>query len=223
VGSGRGFAVSAAILAAASVAGIWLPGWAYLPLNLALAIGLLWVARRSGAGPDDLGTRASTLRRGLAFGAVLGLAAAALIAAAAAIPATRGWFEDERAGGIGVAGLLYQVVLRIPVGTALFEEVAFRGVLLGLGRRAWGRRAGAWASAVLFGLWHLAPAGAVADANTTAAGVPLPVVLALAVVSTTAAGLVLTSVRDRAGSLAAPAALHAAVNAAAFTAAWLAF
>ena len=103
-----------------------------------------------------------------------GLSAVILIAAL--VPGTRGLFDDGRAAGIGIVGLFYQVVIRIPLGTALFEEFAFRGVLLGLGRRGWSTAAGTAGSAVLFGLWHIAPALSLAEANATASSMALPVI-----------------------------------------------
>jgi membrane protease YdiL (CAAX protease family) len=217
----RGFATAAAVLAAASAGGIWLPGWTYLPINLALLGVLVGIARRSGATPADLGTERSRLSRGFRLGAAVGIAAAAAIVTAAAVPAAGEWFKDERAGGIGPSGLIYQVVLRIPIGTALFEEAAFRGVLLGLGRMAWGRRPGAWAASLAFGLWHIVPARVAADANAAAAQVPAALILVLAVIGTALAGMVFTVVRDRAASLAAPVLVHAATNVTAFFAAWL--
>ncbi len=216
-----GFLAVALLLTSVNLAGIWLPGWTYLPRNLAVLVLQLIVARRAGATDADLGLQWDRVRAGLRFGVPAAILMAAGIAALALIPATRGLFEDERAAGIGIAGLLYQVVLRIPIGTALFEEFAFRGVLLGLGRRGWGSRAGATMSALLFGLWHIVPAVTLAETNASTRGMTLSVVVVLAVASTTAAGLILGWVRDRTGSLAAPVAIHAVINAVSFTAAWM--
>ena len=48
------------------------------------------------------------------------------------VPATRGFFQDERARGGGARHVLFETLVRIPLGTALPEEVIFRGSLLGL-------------------------------------------------------------------------------------------
>lgn len=218
-----GFLVATALLASITLTGIWLPGWTYLPVNLAAILALLLIARRAGATDTSLGLRRDRLRRGLIVGALSALAIGTVLAAAATIPSTRGLFEDSRAAGIGVAGLLYQVVLRIPIGTALFEEVAFRGVLLGLGRKAWAPAIGTGLSALLFGLWHVAPALDLAGANATATGISTPGVVVLAVTSTAIAGLGFTWLRDRSDSLAAPVLVHTAANAFAFTFAWALF
>ena len=65
----RGLAATIAILTAVSVAGIWLPGWAYLPVNLTVMVVLISVARTAGATHSETGTRRAALRRGLLVGA----------------------------------------------------------------------------------------------------------------------------------------------------------
>lgn len=218
-----GFLAATALLTAMNLTGIWLPGWAYLPVNLLTMLALLLIARRARATDATLGLRRDRLRHGLIIGALSALVIGAVIGAAALIPPTRGLFEDSRAAGIGATGLLYQVVLRIPIGTALFEEVAFRGVLLGLGRRAWTPAIATGLSALLFGLWHIAPALTLAGTNATAFDMPTAGVVGFAVVSTTAAGLGFTWLRDRTDSLVAPVLVHAAANTLAFIFAWALF
>jgi uncharacterized protein len=113
---------------------------------------------------------------------------------------------------------VFETLVRIPLETALAEEVIFRGVLLALGLRS---RSRGWAivtSSVLFGLWHVVPRlGAPArdaygrpDASATAA-----------VFATTAiAGAGFAWLRLRAGSVLAPVLAHAALNMAAFAGVW---
>ena len=215
-----GFVIAGGLLAAVNLGRLWLPGWSYLPVNAAMLLALLFIARASGTTASDLGIERGRLRPGLARGLAIGLLLAAGVALAAGIPATRELFDDQRAAGIGIGGLLYQASFRIPLGTALFEEAAFRGVLLGLGRRAWGTRIGTWSSALLFGFWHVVPALETAGGNRAADALPAGIVVAGAVAVTAAAGLVFSWLRDRTGSLATPVVVHALVNAAAFTAAW---
>lgn len=215
-----GFVTAGGLLAAVNLGRLWLPGWTYLPVNAAMLLALLLIARACGATASDLGTGRERVRAGLARGLAVGALLAAGVAVAAWVPAARGLFDDQRVDGIGIGGLLYQVAVRIPLGTALFEEAAFRGVLLGLGRRAWGAVAGALAAALLFGLWHIVPALETAGGNRAAAGLSTALVVSGAVAATAVAGLVFTRLRDHTGSLATPVAVHALVNAAAFTAAW---
>ena len=75
--------------------------------------------------PDRLG-------RGIRIGLTTALPAAAVMGLGALIPATRRFFHDERARGGGTRHALFETLVRIPLGTALPEEVIFRGSLLGL-------------------------------------------------------------------------------------------
>lgn len=58
--------------------------------------------------------------------------------------------EEETWGGFLLWALVNQ-----PVGTAFFEEVLFRGVLLAKMTVAWGQRQALVASSLTFALWHL--------------------------------------------------------------------
>jgi membrane protease YdiL (CAAX protease family) len=97
----------------------------------------------------------------------------------------------------------------IPLGTALFEETIFRGVLLGVLMRATARRAAVITSAVLFGLWHVPAALSDAQGESAAATVGI---LAGTIAVTTVAGVLFAWLRLRSGSLAAPVLAHIATN-----------
>jgi uncharacterized protein len=133
-----------------------LPG-AYLPTCLAAAALLLAVARRDGCSWSDLGLGATAVRSGLWWSAVLvGLVLVGL-AVAAAVPVARPAFVDDRAAGLSGTVMLWRALVRIPLGTALLEEVAFRGVLAAMLTRRHGVRAAVVVSSLLFGLWHVLP------------------------------------------------------------------
>jgi membrane protease YdiL (CAAX protease family) len=199
-------------------ANLWLPAALYVPGALAVVLALITVAVRvGGCGAADLGLDRRDAARGLAWGAVAAATAAAVLVVGAALPATRGLFEDRRAEGAALAALAYVAGVRVPFGTVALEETLFRGVLLGLGLRRWPRRTAVAASCLAFGLWHVLPARAVTTFNPVvagAAGGPAGRVLGVvaAVAGTALAGLVFCWLRLRARSLLAPALLHAAVN-----------
>jgi membrane protease YdiL (CAAX protease family) len=119
--------------------------------------GLTAFARHAGCSQDELGIRAADAAAGLR----LGLAAAAVaiggVALGASLPATRPLFQDRRVTAVGRREAVYHLAVRIPLATALAEELAFRDALLGLVRR---RRspapAVAWTS-LLFGASHVLP------------------------------------------------------------------
>jgi len=188
------------------------PAW-YVPANLVVAGALVALARASGAGPADLGLSRSTARSGLR----LGLKGAAVVAAGVglglAIPGTRPLFADGRYEGVSGAGLAYQALVRIPLGTVVLEEVAFRGVLLGVFARRSGRARAVAASSILFGVWHVLPTLDALEANQLAAAAPSRLAaVAGAVVLTGLAGVVFCALRLRSGSLVAPAVVHLATN-----------
>ena len=75
---------------------------------------------------------------------------------AAVIPATNGFLHDSRAQ-ISGGRLLYELGVSIVLLTAIPEELAFRGVLLGSALRLWGPWRASLITSALFGLWHIAP------------------------------------------------------------------
>jgi membrane protease YdiL (CAAX protease family) len=135
------------------------------------------------------------------------------------VPFAGDLFADERVLGVGTVGLLFHTLVRIPIGTALFEEIAFRGVLPALGRRVTTPLRANLLAAVLFGLWHVIPTTSVAAGNAGVAGLAAGIVIVAGVVGTALVGLGFSLMRDRWG-LAAPLLLHATVNSVAFAVAW---
>lgn len=178
---------------------------------------LLVLGRRAGLSWADLGLCRRTWLRGAAFGLGAMAVVAGVYAAAAALPLTRTAFLDVRYEMAPGQALLTALVL-IPVGTVLLEEVAFRGVLLGLITRHRGARWGLGVSSALFGAWHILPSLGLSHANAAIGSVAgtgtagqVGAVLA-AVVFTAVAGLLLGWLRRRSGSILAAAGLHWAVN-----------
>ncbi len=110
------------------------PAWAYIPAILVAAGLAVFVARRAGATLDDLGLAAHRARRSLLVGLGIG---AVIVAIVLTVPGIRDVFADERFAYLGVGALAYQALVRIPLGTAVGEELLFRSVGLGVGLRRW--------------------------------------------------------------------------------------
>jgi membrane protease YdiL (CAAX protease family) len=138
---------------------------------------------------------------------------AAGYATALAVPVLRPLLADGRVADLGGGELAGQALLRIPLGTVLWEEVAFRGVLLAALARLLPRAGATGVSAAVFGLWHVRPTLGALAANDLAGG-PLARTGAvlLACLATAAAGVLFAELRERSGSLLAPALLHLATN-----------
>jgi membrane protease YdiL (CAAX protease family) len=139
------------------------------------------------------------------------------------VPALRPILEDDRVADIGVGLLAYRALVRIPLGTALLEELAFRGVLFAAWRRRSGTFTAAVGSSLVFGLWHIRPTYDLLAANDVSGGAAVDALaVAAAVVTTAAAGGFFVWLRVRGESLAAPFVAHAGVNALAIVAAFAA-
>lgn len=224
----RGVAVGAAIVllaAATTLANRVLPDWAYPLCGLATAGGLLGLARWSGLTLTSIGLDRRHLRRA----ALVGLAGMGLVAVgfgiAMAVPALRPVFHDERMGTLGLGGLLWVMLIRVPLGTVLLEELAFRGVLPALfgGGEEW-RWGPVLASSALFGLWHVLPSLALRQNEAVDAifgDVPVAVMSLAAVLAAAGAGVVLHWWRHTGRGLLAPALVHTATNSGGALAAWL--
>lgn len=195
----------------------WAPG-RELPTAVAAMCALLAVEYWSGGGRAELGLGAGTLGRGSRWALACVGVVAAVYLAAALLPATRPLFQDTRNSGLSGGDIAYRVLVAVPVGTVALEELAFRGVLYGLGRRRWGHRGATAFSSLLFGLWHILPslhlAGEKPALGTLLGGSSASALLADAgaVLFTAVAGVLLCELRRRSGSLLAPAGLHWAVN-----------
>jgi membrane protease YdiL (CAAX protease family) len=191
----------------------------YVPANIAATATSVALARRAGASWRDLGLAPDAWRRGIRFGRRTAAPVVAGVALATAMPATRRFFVEEGSRDETPRRLLYETLLRIPFGTAVAEEVIFRGVLLGLfGRRQGWRRAALWSSA-LFGAWHVLPTlDSTLRRNPATEALIGPgwrsTVGALAGIAlvTGAAGAGFSWLRLRSGSVLAPAIVHAALN-----------
>ena len=204
-------AIVAGLVAYNNGLNLWRPfnGWLFVPLNLLAACGLTTLAVVFGAVP----LRDVTGGFGVAD-AGLGLLAGACATAPLFVIAASKWrrfVADDRVAGLRGRALAYQALVRIPLGTALFEEVAFRGILLALFSDR-GRVGAAVISSAVFACWHVSP-----TLNAVRANVERPRVgqlmgaVAGAMLFTFAAGLLLCRFRF-AGGILLPFAVHASVN-----------
>jgi len=198
-----------------------------LPVAVGLLVAaLVLIAWSSGATRDDLGLRRADMGAGLRYGTGAFLLVLLVLLAAALVPATNGFLHDSRAH-IDGARLLYEVGVPIVLLTAIPEELAFRGVLLGSGLRLWGPWRASLITSALFGLWHIAPTLHTMSDNHVfrgeAASIAGQALLVLgSIVVTFAAGLAFCWLRLRSRSLIAPVMAHAATNGLALTVAWFA-
>jgi membrane protease YdiL (CAAX protease family) len=192
-----------------------LPGYpgSYVAANLAAAGSLLAAAQVSRLSWDDMGLARHGVPVGLRWGAACVAPVGGGYALAVAVPGLRPLLTDARVAGLGGRALAYQVLVRIPFGTVLWEEVAFRGVLLAALARLVSLRTATVVSVGVFGIWHVRPTLEALAANDLARGPALRAgAVVVASLATAAAGLLFTWLRLRSGSLLAPVVLHLATN-----------
>lgn len=196
-----------------------------LPLvasSLVVTIGLVVAAVRSGLSAADLGLAAADQGLGALVSLVIVLVVASAVAAAGRVPRLLRLFEDSRRAGLTGRVVARQALLDVPLGTVLVEEVAFRGVVLGLLLAPLGHGWALVVSSLLFGIWHVPSALELHEAQSAGPAGPWArrrTVLAT-VAFTALAGSVFAALRLLTGSLLPPAALHWSANASGIVVGW---
>lgn len=206
--------VTLALVLYNNVANLWPPfnRRTYVPVNLAATAILALVA----FGPLEL-TFDEVLGQLEFVDALIGVAIGALLAAplfaALRWPRWRARIADQRTSHLSGATLAYQCLVHVPLGTALPEEFAFRGVLFMAWATTESGLTAAIISSAIFGLWHVTPARTAFLLNHPASSTGAMFRwIALTVVATFLAGLPLVWLRVVGEGLLLPFALHATFN-----------
>jgi membrane protease YdiL (CAAX protease family) len=172
-------------------------------VNLVLVGVVVAAGRRRGLRAHELGFQVTG--RGLAIAGGATVVAAAVVAVANAV----GALSNATVGELTRGQAWFRLLVGIPIGTAVCEEVIFRGAFLAGFDRCTTRRRSVLITSAAFGLWHVAAEAA----RTGSLGIAvLPGVVATAAAS----ALVLCPLRRWSGDLLAPIAVHAVVNAGVF-------
>jgi membrane protease YdiL (CAAX protease family) len=194
-----------------------LPGgsWPFVAAGVALIAIALVVAYRRGLDAASLGLSRTHLARGLLLGAFAGssLALVSLAVMRLAPVITGQPIVYEPLYRVSGSELATHIAVLLPLGVVVPEELAFRGALFGLLRRA-GTRAAVVGSGAAFALWHAAVAVVTVGDTTLAAPSPwfVPAV-AGALVVVFVGGVALATLRLVARSLGASIAAHWTFNA----------
>jgi uncharacterized protein len=158
------------------------------------------------------------LRAGVRYGALAACVVVLALIVLVAVPSSRAHFLHSRVRHDSTAEHWLLPLLVIPLGTAVYEEVIFRGVLLGAALRRWNTYTSVIVTSVAFGLWHLPVAAS--DPATSGATGPAPYLATFAF--TAAAGVAFAVLRLRSKSVVAPVLAHVATNSGAYVAALVA-
>lgn len=185
-------------------------------LNVVATGALVAAGVAAGLSLEDMGLGAEALGRGLLWGLALAPVAPLVLALALLVPIGVRVLRDVRLAELSPGELRFRMLVRIPLATALFEEVAFRGVLLGMLSESLSATVAVAVSSTAFGLWHVGPAWvrSVANRPRLTWTSHLPEIVGTIVV-TAAGGALFALLRLHTGSLAAPIIVHLSVNVAA--------
>lgn len=191
----------------------------YVAGNLSVTAGLIVIGRHAELGWDDMGLGDGDHRSGVRIGITITIPALLVAILASRIPAIRHRLRDERVVVGSLPAALRRAMIRFPLGTALFEEVAFRGVLPPLLSSGGSERRGDFASAAVFAAWHLLPTHHALAVNQL--GGSRLARLSGTLLGAMAAGMsgyALSRLRRRTGSLLAPWLVHGSLNASSYLA-----
>ncbi len=200
-----------------------MPAALYVPTNLVTAAVVVIIATRL-VTPYDMGM--TNWASGARWGLAVTLVGLGLYLVAAVTPGFDELFNDRRVDG-GIPRLFYEVTIRIPLGTVLLEEVAFRGALPAVFAKRMSTFRAVVYSSGLFGLWHVLPSLNLADVNPVFEGLLGTGLVgqlggvAIAVVGTFLLGMWLCFLRYRSGSILAPIIVHVASNTGGYVLAFL--
>lgn len=196
-----------------------LPKTTHIGLNIVFAGVAVFIGSLAGLSLDAMGLSLATLPLGIVYATGIVAVIVAGVFIASRLPIIGHYFKNESFADASKKRVFYEAGFRVPLGTALLEEVLFRGVLLGLLLES---NNTIWAlvfSSVIFGLWHIFPTVNQLEANQAAKdmvagkrGRRLLSILAV-VGTTTLAGVCFGWLRIWSGSLITPWLVHWAINA----------
>lgn len=195
--------------------------WSFGGAVILVAIGLL-----DGASFTDLGLSWRYWIPGLLWAAICIGVVTAIYVIGSIFRRTRKAFHDERMRGLTGTGLAFQALIEVPLGTVLFEEIAFRSVLFAMLARRYGIVWALVVSSLLFGLWHVLPSIGTHEQNAALGAVVGSgrrgniLAVTLSVFTTAISGVLFGFLRLVSGSVIAPMGLHWATNGLGYAFSW---
>ncbi|MEO8329980.1 MAG: CPBP family intramembrane glutamic endopeptidase [Candidatus Nanopelagicales bacterium] len=184
--------------------------------SLLVAVVVVVIGLWGGLDADGFGLSPKQLPAGFRYGGIAVAVVTAVVLLGLALPATRASFHATRAEVDG-GQLLLELLITIPLGTVVIEELAFRGTLLGLLCRLMTPTRAVLVCSLFFGLWHID--GVVR--NTAGSGLHVLAAALGTFLVTAGAGVGFCWLRLRSGSLLAPVLAHLAINTIALALAWI--
>ena len=194
----------------------------YVLMNLSfLGLLLAWVLPATGLSLEEMGLMWPNSWISGLWGLALGGAIVSPLVVLTAFPRFMRRAQDPRLAGLTWRQVLGRALIRIPLGTALFEEMLFRGVLFGLLSR-WGTAEAVWASSLVLSLWHIVPTLHLMKFSPFRENRVLAVLALLGgLLATFLGGVFFGLMRFYTGSVVGPIVAHGVINSVALVAAYL--
>lgn len=136
---------------------IYIPKRFYSYVNLLIAGGSIIYGIAIGLSFGAMGLAPSGLLKSGVLIAVFGGAAIVVLAIGNLLPPVHKLFADGPSKRFSKREAAHELLLRVPFGTALSEEVIFRSVLLGILLGETTQTQALIVAAIAFGLWHIIP------------------------------------------------------------------
>lgn len=207
------------ILLYSTVLGRLVPKKYHLYLNIGIAAVAITLGLAFGLSLENMGLALDRILPGIYWAFIVSVVIIVSMLIISTIPILRRFFLGDNLSHANGKFIAFEAAVRIPLGTALVEEILFRGVLLGLLLQHHSKIEALLISAAIFGLWHIFPTMDSLKSNITAAKVIANKTpraagsIAGVVVITFIAGLFFGWLKILANSIVSPWLVHWSINA----------
>ncbi len=195
--------------------------------NILIAYGALWYGFAIGLSKEQLGLDPTAMIQSLFVGIALSLPVIVTVSFIASHKKLKIYFSSAPSKQYDIRSFCYEILFRIPFGTALSEEIIFRSVLLAILLTNHQSIVAIIVTSILFGLWHIFP-----TLHTIKNHDPLIAImedtrrrsfiaLGTTILATTIAGLIFSALTVITGSFIAAWLLHSAINGSAIIAGYV--
>jgi membrane protease YdiL (CAAX protease family) len=155
-----------AILVYGTILARFIPRKAHISSNLLAALATIAFGLFLGLSLPQMGLTLSGVKSIIIISALTTGAIFLATLAVSFLPFLRHIFLGESFANARVRKVFFEAGFRIPLGTALVEEILFRGVLLGILLQSYSPLVSSIIAATVFGLWHIAPSINSIESNT---------------------------------------------------------
>lgn len=145
------------ILAYGTAMARFLPQKSHYVANVIMVASVLAIAKIFGVSLAEMGLSIATLGKGFIVGMAVSAVIIGAVLAVSGLRHTRPFFMENPLTHASRKKRFYESFVRIPLSTALIEELLFRGFFLGLLLQNNSPLVASLWCSLVFGIWHIAP------------------------------------------------------------------